>query len=242
LTHETIIVDNRVGSKELFKYFNNAELKRLDFADFAFLGYGVGGSSWMVGVERKVITDALTSMMNNRLSGHQLPGMLESYNRSYLIIEGIWRKRPGDELLEQYKGGRWRLIKLGKQTFPSGFLVGHILTIQEMLGIHVIFTSTPMETACWVSKMHKWWNNKQYDEHISHLKPQTPERAHLTNFSNVHKFCEFVVPGVGFNKAKSVAKNVRTLSELFNMSEKELSTIPKIGKILASRIYNGLRS
>ena len=56
-----ILIDDRVGSGELLRYFHNgtAVLTALDSADFCFYGNGPDGESWAVGIERKKLPELI---------------------------------------------------------------------------------------------------------------------------------------------------------------------------------------
>src|SRR5271169_4444109 len=101
-----ILLDDRVGSHELLPYFSpygvQVESTRLDYGDACWVGKGPDGDC-MVGVERKTIGDFISSMRGKRLAGHQLPGLMSSYEFTYLIVEGIYRPGETGEL-EQRQG------------------------------------------------------------------------------------------------------------------------------------------
>ena len=135
-----ITVDSRTGSIELLPLFpkNTAKPGYLAFADFAFTGRGyANGLPLLIGVERKTTTDLLSSMTTGRLSGYQIPGLLNSYNAVYLIIEGIFRPNPNSKILEHYRKGKWVSIKLGNREFMSRELYNYINTLTTICGITI---------------------------------------------------------------------------------------------------------
>src|SRR5260370_42363568 len=71
--------------------------QHLDFGDYAFDGYGPRGVV-LVGVERKRIDDIVNSIHSGRFAGHQLPGLIETFDYSYLVIEGMFRRGDDGEL------------------------------------------------------------------------------------------------------------------------------------------------
>jgi ERCC4-type nuclease len=96
-----ITIDRRTGSGELLPLFPKgvAELGCLEYGDFAWIGKGPEGLPLAIGVERKQIHDLVNSMASGRLQAHQLPGMINTYKISYLVIEGIWRPCPTTDII-----------------------------------------------------------------------------------------------------------------------------------------------
>src|ERR1043165_4654864 len=110
----TILIDPRSGSKSLADHIPPAlcQLSKdnLD-GDFEFAASGPNGLIMPAGGEYKTISDFLTSSTDGRLWGTQLPRMLRSYSRVYLIIEGATRVSESgiletkqlDPVLRQYR-------------------------------------------------------------------------------------------------------------------------------------------
>jgi len=240
---EKITIDNRAGSKELFPLFPDgiAELGYLEYSDFAFLGNGENEEVVKVGIERKTITDMLNSMVTNRFSGHQLIGLTRSFNVAYLVLEGLWRPNSETELIEQYKRGNWRIIKLGSRTFGYLDIICYLNTIVIKTGIKVFQTANEFETTRLVLAIRHWWIHKKFDDHISHLRSKKPKFVRFHKPNPVHRVVEQVVPGIGFKKALEIGQNVNTVEDLVNHGIDELQEIKGIGKVLAERIYDGLR-
>src|SRR5258708_669111 len=66
------------------------QLDPLKFGDFSFFGKGPDGPI-AIGIELKTVNDFVSSMLSGRLAGHQIPGLLENYQRAYVVIEGVCR-------------------------------------------------------------------------------------------------------------------------------------------------------
>lgn len=80
-------------------------VKRLPYGDAAFVGQGPEGRPVPVGIEIKAIGDLIQCMTDDRFVGHQLPGLRNTYEQTYLVIEGLYR--PGaDGVLEVPHGSR----------------------------------------------------------------------------------------------------------------------------------------
>src|ERR1700685_3075549 len=107
-----IYIDDRVGSIELLPTFQShrnrpqCSSSRLIAGDMCFSGQGAMGNC-MIGVERKRLKDMLNSIRSGRFSGEQLPKLIEHYEYSYLIVEGIWRCNWDNGLLEDMWGNGW---------------------------------------------------------------------------------------------------------------------------------------
>ena len=97
----TVFVDDRAGSGALVRYpplDSIATLERLEFGDACFLGRGPS-KRLLVGVEVKSIDDFLSSCLNGRLQATQLPGMLRTYQVSWVLLHGGVRRGKGGELV-----------------------------------------------------------------------------------------------------------------------------------------------
>ena len=178
-----IAIDYRTGSKELaplfLQYGIQAEVKKLDFGDLAFEGNGPHGRCSVV-IERKTIDDLVASIQSKRLSGHQLPGMAEDYDYCFLIVEGMWRPGPQGEMVigygsqdgERSYGGSWRPPH-GKG-MPYRAVDNYLATLELQAGVIYRRTLSPMETVAIVVDLYRWWNDKTWGEHSSHLSVYAP--------------------------------------------------------------------
>ena len=233
-----LTIDDRQGSKELYPMLKNtpAQLGFLDYADVAFLGRGEADTPITVGIERKKIMDFLQSMTSGRLSGHQIPGMLNAYNVRYLIIEGIWSPDPKTGIIKAWK----REMHLGSRKFSAKEVFGYISTLQIRRGLYIWKTATMRETAQLIQVLYTWWTKKTLDAHISYLA-QHQEYADLC----VKKlpFIQRVaaeLTGMGRKKAKRVCEKFSTLQEMIQATEKDWMSIGGIGKTLAKKIKKEL--
>jgi len=236
-----ILIDNRVGSKEIFPHLEpgiNKELTRLDFADAAFLGRGPAGPV-VVGIERKTIPDLVNSMESGRLSGHQLIGLLKIYDYNYIIVEGAWRCDKFG-YLEIMKGRKWTSKLYGNKKIQYSAIVGYLNTLTWLANIQPVFLHNLPETGRWLSKNYHWWQ-KLWERHKSHLQFHTepPERLHLVEPS---LFCKVIkeLEGIGWDRAHALAEHYNTLTDIVAGGEKELQSVPGIGKTGAKKILKQL--
>ena len=109
-----ILVDPRAGSRELIPLLEaygsprripvQLAAEEMPAGDFLFEGNGPYGRV-RVGVERKTIPDLINSRDQGRLMGTgkspgQVHKMMEQFDYSWLLVEGIWRGNPETGLLE----------------------------------------------------------------------------------------------------------------------------------------------
>src|SRR5574341_1238250 len=104
-----ILLDDRAGSKDLAPFMPKSvpfTLTRLEYGDVAFSGRGPSGVC-TVGVEIKKIPDLVDCIYSGRFAGHQLPGMLDTYDYCYLLVEGATRAGKLGTLEYRRAGGKW---------------------------------------------------------------------------------------------------------------------------------------
>lgn len=244
-----IRLDSRVGSVELERLFRpygiRVEVTTLAFGDIDFYGNGPHGLASIV-IERKVIQDLVNSMQSRRLSGHQLPGMLENHDYCYLIVEGIWR--PGEDgALETYNGSGWTR-GYGK-AIPYRAVDNYLSTLELQAGVIYRRTSGPHETVATVVDLYHYWSDKEWHEHRAHSQVYAPSdhtpdgRRRLSLAPRQVSIVEKVamqLPGID-SIARGVAGHFLTVEDMVAADEKEWMTIPKIGEVRAQAIVNGPR-
>lgn len=230
-----LYIDNRVGSKELAPSFSlPCELHRLEFGDFAF----IASNHELIGIERKSVSDFINSMVTGRLTGHQLPGLVSMYYRTYLIMEGIWRACPKDGILELLVRGKWKELSFGTRRYTGKEIMKFIFSQMEAYGVHFLRTSGPSETVSVVTWLYSWWKDKLC-KHKSFYQKHTPAvslyRPNLT--------CRVLLEldGVGLVKARAVSKKYRTIPDILATSTDELAKIDGIGYKLSESILKQLK-
>jgi len=237
-----ILVDNRVGSKELERYIQpQTHLTILEYADFAFSGNGPDGTV-VIGIERKTIGDLVNSIMTGRLSGHQLIGLLDSYDYIYVLVEGIWRSNPKNGILEQARRNKWYPITIARNQWMGRDVKNYLNSISIMCGVFIWCTTNRSGSGQWISDTYHWWQ-KPWDQHKAHKQfhqVEPPRRAFLFKPSLLHRMIK-EIPGVGWDKGKLVADEYHTMEDLLKAEVKDLMKIPGIGKKIAENIIGGLR-
>lgn len=237
-----IYIDDRIGSKDLYPLLpkNSSVLTRLEYGDAAFLGRGVDDLPVSIGIERKRLNDLLTSMTSGRLSGHQIPGLVSSYDIVYLVVEGLWRACPNNGILEHPRARGWCAVKLGARTFMAKEIWSYLNTLQVLAGLYVWRSGTARATAQYLANLYHWWNSKPMDAHKSHLAPHIACMSLNTKKASLVQRVAAELPGVGFGKSKQIAKRFGSLMELVMAGEEDWRGIDGIGKTLTKRIMEDI--
>ncbi len=156
------------------------QLCHLDFADMAFSGNGKD-QVIAIGIERKTISDLVSSMESGRLSDPQLRGLLKNYDLVYLIVEGIWRSGPGGELETSMGHQGW--VPYRRHTRYEA--VDNYLTSIENCGVRWRRTANEMETARVVVDLVHYWE-KEYGDHKVHKDIYAPVPSEGNRVQLVH--------------------------------------------------------
>jgi len=249
-----IVVDRRMGSKELaplfLPYGIQAEVKELEFGDVVFEGYGPAGRC-LIAVERKRIEELAASIETRRLSGHQLPGMAEQYDYCYLIVEGIWRPGPdgglqigsGNFSLEQSFGGRWFRSRNGL-TYRA--VDNYLSTLELRAGVVYRRSLDAEETVAMVVDLWRWWQEKTWEEHSSHLAVYAPaeQRGRLRLERRAIPLAEkwaMQLPGVD-TRARLVANHFGSARAMACATEQQWMEIDGIGKVTAKKAVRAIHA
>lgn len=264
-----LLIDNRAGSKDLYPLLVGrglpCSLTRMDYGDVAFLGVGHNEIPIQVGIEVKTVQDVVNSLATGRFAGHQLPGLVNSYDQVWLLIEGLWRANAKTGILESriiHKNGKvdWHPIQAGTRRFMYADLLSWLFTVTTKGGIRWCAVSNWNEATIWLSGLYAWWT-KGWDNHQSHLafhdgtrhgSPYKRDKAAMMVASLSDKallvrpsLCRMVaaqLPGVGWEKSKGITEKFRTVESLVAASPDELMDVDGVGPKLAKGIWEGLRS
>lgn len=169
-----VIVDSRIGSHELIPYIRKCgvvcEETNLEYGDAYFEGNGPN-SRINIGFERKTLHDMLHSIDDNRYAAHQMPGMAQMYDKSFLIIEGLWKPHEDGTLMEGFKGGSiWGQCKHGTNRVMYAKLRRYLYSIQ-LAGVVVIYTRDIFQTAYDICEAYHYFS-KSWSGHTSLLELQ----------------------------------------------------------------------
>lgn len=174
-------VDMRAGSKNLPPYLREHGLsinEGIGFAsDVEFIGSTGLGDGTPIGIEHKLVVtnDVFDSLSTGRLTGTQLPTMVEMYPWvRYIIIEGPLR-RSKDGILEKLGyGHRWEQAYSRKGNgWTYDEFQNRIESIQDAFSAPncqgrtvVKFTYDAYETAAYIAGRYHYWQ-KPYHTHSS---------------------------------------------------------------------------
>lgn len=243
-----VIVDDRAGSRDLIQPLKKAGLPvtstRLDFGDVAFEGRGEQGAPVNIGIEYKHLPELVSSIRDGRFAGGQLPGLTgpdKMYDRSWLLVEGIYR-HDDRGFLTTYKG-RYRGWEPLKGSMHAVEFEKHVLTFEVCGGVTVRFTNSQADSVRYLQSLYRWWTDKNLDQHTSHLAVHTPHNiVPLSDFRQaVYRF-----PGVGLKVSAAVEQHFRgCLRDAVNAPAEEwaaIETKDKNGKVrrLGMKVAEGI--
>lgn len=249
-----ILVDPRAGSSDLLPQLVArglpASMYQMEYGDVSFLGNGPSGPM-SVGVEYKRTGDALACMTGGRFAGHQLPGLMQTYQHYWLLVEGITRcgQDNGSEGVLQVRGWPegWKDYRQGSRYVMWRDYQNWLMSLQQMGGVKVAQTASLKESATWIGALYAWWQ-KQWHDHKSvgtiYTAPFTDNGSALANIAtapSLSRLWAMQLPGVGQDKSKVVAMAFPTALELANADESRWQMVSGIGKTLASRIVASIR-
>lgn len=245
-----ILIDYRGGSNELIDPLVAAGLPvdpesialktELKFGDIAFVGRGEGGEPVSIGIEHKKLPDLVNSLATDRLAGHQLTGMLQHYNRGYLMIEGDWDTDDSGRVIvpSKFKGKMQPL----KGAPCASVLEQRVMTLEHRGGLRVRWTRNQKETIRHVSALFRFWTDRDLDAHSSHLAIHAPDldRALLVPLSLKRQIAA-QLPAIGYKRSETVDAYFPSILRMFNADVKEWTEIDGIGKKTATDIVNAIR-
>jgi ERCC4-type nuclease len=239
-----ILVDRRVGSNDLLAPLKaagfEAQLVELEYGDIAFEGKGPNGTTLNIGIELKVLGDLINSLRTGRLAGHQLPGLLKTYDYAWLLVEGQWEQNTkGQVLTQKRRMGIWTPMKGG---MSASELDKQLLTLELCGGLHVAHTSTRADTIRLVGNLYRWWTDRSLDGHTSHLALHTAPAVYAISPFRA-AVCSW--PGIGVKTSKAVEQRFPSIRCAAAAPVEEWATITtgdrKLGKKTAERIVKFLR-
>lgn len=237
-----LFIDDRAGSKELLPYLEHGEACRLEFGDAMIIGNGPTGPV-TVGVEVKSISDLLSSIQTGRLAAHQLPGLLRTYDLTWLLGYGHYRVGPEGELLVSSRKGM-RTFKLGNRPVPYGYLESFLFDVAST-GCRVKHCQSEAEAAAWLKCLHRWFSKRWSDHRGLHVFDASKDISLLPGASTEQNQIARVakeLPGIGFGRASTVALHFNSIAEMMSASVTEWSKIPGIGKVIAQAVVTAINA
>lgn len=240
-----VIVDRRAGSEALHftaALRDRSQLGTLEFGDVMLAGNGPNGTI-TVGIEVKSVDDLLSSISTGRLAGHQLPGLVKTYDHSWIAVFG--KVRPGpDNYLEVQKHGSWKNFKIGRQPVPYSYLAGFELTAQFFSPVRIKWLQDLDEVAIWISVLDRWLS-KPWDKHKGlSVFNRSQEQAAPVGADPVEAQMARIaadLPGVGWTRGWAAAKHFDSVADMLNAHHSEWQKIDGIGPTIAKAVYTAIR-
>lgn len=232
-----LLLDPREGSRNYAAPLRSLGLPVDDSAQFDFGDVAFWASNRAIGIELKKFDDMLLCVTTGRFAGHQLPGLVQTYDEVYLIVEGLWRPNPADGVLEQWRGS-WVAAGRGQRRWMWREFAAYLTTIEVRGGIRVCRTVSEDETARMVANLYDWWG--RFDEHHSHLAryKANQDSAMFVRPTFAHRVAS-EIEGIGTEKASDIAAAFPTVRAMVGASEKDWRKVKGVGKVLAKRIVEG---
>lgn len=233
-----ILVDKRIGSKELTAYLPDGlyQLTDLDSGDVAFLGYGPDGPlTYPIGIERKAFYDLLESFKDTRLN-QQIQKMSNCYRKVYLIVEGRPRmSHDGHILMPRKVDGKTAWVE-SRVTYSQ--IDNYLNTLCDELHIQVK-RSFNLEESAW--QVLDIYNHCSTDKHGSHLRTDSAWEINPFMPPSFKYRVAYQLDGIGDKKADLVASQFKSVYDMAIAEENQWKTIQGIGKTLAKRIVAQFR-
>lgn len=234
-------VDTRAGSKDLIEPLRAAgvtvEEAVLPAGDIEIVGCGPGDRPRLIGIEYKSIEDVAACVRNGRFA-EQLRRMRESYEVSWLLIEGRWRGLGKDGLYVR-RHEKWFQI-------PSRVSYQEVsawtFTMAQCGGTLLWRTESQAESVAWLRTLELWWTAKSLEEHRAHLDwytPPTPVNPFGGEPSLTQKWA-IELPGIGAGKAKVVADHFASAKEMACAEPSEWLKLKGVGKKMAAAIVKAI--
>lgn len=240
------LVDDRIGSRDLLdplqRFGVPAELTRLAFADFAFVGRGIDDAPVCIGVELKETQDLIKSLQSSRFVGHQLHGLLGTYDRAWLLTEGTWGTTDEGVLMELTDFG-WETATAGnRQPVMTRSIEKQLLSITIRGGISHWHCPTRRDTIRFLSALYHWWIDKELSEHRSHeaIYHPPPDRAQMIAPSQFVTTIS-TLPGIGWEKSRAAEQVFDgSIRDAITAGTYQWQLVPGVGKGLANKIVEAV--
>lgn len=160
-------------------------------------------------IERKTVSDFENSIMDSRLF-EQMNRLHQSFDKPVLLIEG-------DD---------------SEARFDKNVIIGTITRLYVDYNVQVIRTADSAETTYMLYR---------FTEHEQEEEKREPRLAGIKKAYDTYQWQILIlssIPGIGTTLAKKLITHFRTIKGVMSADVNELTTVEKIGKKKAERIYN----
>ncbi len=245
-------IDPRAGSEKLIaKFPGECEATTLEFGDIAFFGNGPDNVVWYIGIEYKQLDDLVACIKSGRLTGTQLPGMMNLYDLSLIIVEGIAQPEPDTGRLMRYRGGGGSYgMRIGYSSYDN-FLTSIAvfstlsgkpcivktsssiaITVQMIRDIYELFQKPWSEHKAFTRPDCTKMERVSFNIDLIDIKPEDPDYP-----KHVLRKSVFQVDRIGWDVAGAIAEKFSTMENALAASQKEWQTIDHVGPLMADRVY-----
>ena len=234
-----ITLDDRVGSRHYSLYLPGCTVARLDSGDAAWLAH----DGKLVGAEIKTIGDAVNCMYSGRLADAQIPLMRETYDFSYLIVEGIWRADPQSGILQRYKGelgkwGSWYDVVTGQKRLLYSAFANWLETLSQWGGVSLRSAPDPPATASLLRSLCNWWQ-RSHHQSFEVLHSNNGDSASLARPTVLRRIAS-QLPHIGWERSRAVVEKFRSVEAMVQASTEDWCEIKGIGKKIAHDVMGVL--
>ena len=199
-----IIIDQRERNSsviaELLELKADIEVKHLPIADYLI--------NQDIAIERKTVSDFVSSMTNKRLVG-QLSNLKNNYKKPLLLIEGI----EDEDIYQPFQ----------HPNINENAIRGMILSISLDFGVPIIFTKNCKDTAKYLFLLAKRQDMPEKEWGLA-------VKRKAFNLSEQQQIIIEGFPGIGPNIAKNLLKHFKSVRDVINADVRELQKVKKIGK------------
>lgn len=248
-----LLLDPRTGSGDLVAWLKPLGIPvtshQMEYGDAAFVGNGPDGMPHQVGIEIKTIGDVMNCMTSGRYAAHQLPGLLRDYDECWLVVEGQWRAREPDGLLQVFHPTKhyWFDLKVGGRRWMWNEVQGWVNSMMVLGGTKVWQTADRAGTARFLASLYHWWQ-KPFDSHSS-LKTFVDYKARVGGTAGqpamlraptLERRVLKELPGLGWERSLAVERVFPNLLTAFNADEASWQRIDGVGPKTAHRIVRAI--
>lgn len=244
-----ILVDDQAGSKDLFPFIQRLTgdviKTRISppYGDIVWCGNGPDDKPVMCAVEYKKINEILDAICGGgRFVGHQVGGLIEHYDRRYLLIEGRIRFDRHSGIMQELRRSEWVNVVLNKRGFTYRDFEHWKTSIEEQAQIRVIVTFDEVESARWVFTKHSWWVNKGWEDHqtLKQFWVPPPPAMQIQRPNLVRRWAK-ELDGIGWDKSLAVCNHFPTALDMSLADEGSWRKIDGIGKGIAASAVMQIR-
>lgn len=199
-------------------------LTEMAFGDYSWLANGISET-----IERKYITDLISSLYSGRLV-EQLRGCLDEYQKVYLLIEGVWDLHGEDRIMVYRRTSRGYL----PSTYSPAISFTQVqLLLKSLLQFIDIIPSANQETTAQiVLAMSKSVKPETLMSKVVRKQKRMPR---WTRDVRVIKLVN-LVDRLSEASAKKLIQQFGSIGKVLNANEEELKQISGMGKQLAKNI------